>query len=97
MVTKQQKIQAGVAQLLFDWLDCKGMDCIDNDDAARRILSYLDKEGVVIKVERELPKAPDMVLQDGIRSQVSAKMYVNAGISVLLNDGYVATIPIIET
>ena len=46
MVTRQQKIQAGVAQLLFDWLDCKDMGCIDNDDAARNILSYLDSQGL---------------------------------------------------
>lgn len=50
-----KEIREGIAQLLFDWLDCRVEDAADNYAVSDKILSYLHSQGVVIKVDRELP------------------------------------------
>ena len=59
-MTKQEEIQEGIkGMLLFDMklvspMVSKELEYNANE-LARAILAYLDSEGVVIKVERELP------------------------------------------
>lgn len=72
-------------------------------DLADRIIEYLHSQGVVIKVERELPKSPDT---DYLISQYEGEeataedvtlMHLNGiekGKSLMLRAGYVAVEPL---
>lgn len=90
-MTKQEKIEEireGIASYLREndgilclrVIECESVDCVDCQ--AVGLMSYLHSQGVVIKVDRDLPK-----LIDRFRGQVKR---------VLTQAGYVAVIPIRE-
>lgn len=74
--------------------------CASAIDAIDGLFDYLHAQGVVIKVDRELPECP-VSLEDGLSSEVrnyreySIKQYCLAQL-ILLKAGYVATKPLIE-
>ena len=49
-MTKQEKMREGIAKLIND-----APATLSNEDLAFRIMGYEDSEGVVIKVNKELP------------------------------------------
>lgn len=65
------------------------------EDTVNRILSYLHSQGVVIKVERELPEVPLWAIRDGIEIK-SADIVYKLALQDMLRAGYVATEPLIK-
>ncbi len=85
MSTKQKKIRTGIEEIISL--------TIRRDEITDKLISYLHSQGVVIKVERELPEKCVLYLEDGKR----IKQYI-PGIpdNEQPQDIYVAVEPLIE-
>jgi len=80
-MTKQEEIREGLGNVIAQWHPLVTGDLLD------AILSYLHSQGVVIKVDRELPKeCQDCALY---------RSYSGGGIK-LLKAGYVVVEPLIK-
>ena len=94
-MTKQEKIREGIFDILFG--TC--MHITDNpDDKTAEVLRYLHSQGVVIKVDRELPKP---ILYGHFTMVDDERMATPREISEftqqeMLEAGYVATEPLID-
>ncbi len=53
-MTKQEKVREGMSDILFR----KGRGKWYKDEIINELLAFLHSQGVVVKVERELPKNP---------------------------------------
>lgn len=105
-MTKQEEIREGIARNAYIWASFTcGEDSIEpleNLSAekqkvyftfAHQLAIFLDRQGVVIKVERELPD-----ITDGCDCEVCQHFRQTSAIphQVLLSAGYAATKPLIE-
>ena len=86
MATKQDIIREGLFKVLFPHSNA---DHYTGDPTVQKVLEYIHSRGVVLKVERELPKLYDDEHPDGFSLPIwCTEAYKRAG--------YVATEPLIE-
>ena len=83
MATKQEEIREGVKRLV-EW----AVETSKPDRAIKDIIQYLHSQGVVLKVERKLPKN-DWTNEDMKRAWDIAQKF-------MLKAGYVAVEPLFE-
>ena len=96
-MSKQKEIREGVAKMMAEAHGCiwkalsdKSIDKAFYRQEAKSQLEYLHSQGAVIKVERAAP----FVLSNYELSQ--RKVYVKIGNEALSEQGYVASMPLIE-
>ena len=82
--TKQEKIQEGIKQILIASDEDEYKSCRDE---AKEILKYLDSQGVVIKVDKELP-IPDW--EGWLTEDYTQKNWHKLAQTQMLKVGYVA-------
>ena len=58
MMATKDEIREGIRKIIFDEDMLGGDNGIDDEGTARLLLIYLHSQGVVIKVDKELPKNP---------------------------------------
>ena len=67
-MTKQERIREGLREIIIEHTDsCLGCDCLDcqkeSKEFLNQVFNYFDSQGVVIKVDRELPKDDEEMWQ----------------------------------
>jgi len=100
-MTKQEIIREGIIDVLQIQVGAKqtGDNCYEiqpywRGRLAAEILSYLDSQGVVLKVEGELPRIPYNSLESYTTTEVDAKCRDTQ--AFMLGAGYVAVELLIE-
>ena len=103
-MTKQKKIKEGIAGILFN----NGVS--NRGHIVRQIQEFEDSQGVVVKVERELPECPSKMTTDKVnqsypkgipkgyhilREAGQAEGFI-ASQAIMLASGYVAVEPLME-
>jgi len=89
-MTKQEEISKGLAQLTELWIQNNyPIGSQTFSDLADQSLAYLHSQGVVIKVDRELP-------DNAIYYPPKQLESYNAGRQIMISGGYVAVEPLIE-
>lgn len=93
--TKQEEIYWQIATLLVPVAQGK----MDGFKASEKILSYLHSQGVVIKVDRELPEIKPFIRNEWTAHDTQDECYQNGQAYMLMRlkeAGYVAVEPLIK-
>ena len=92
-MTKQEEIREGIANILMDCGDEYWKHC---SMEAELILIYLHSQGVVLKVERELPKLKELVGEVSLLEKMGYLSGVREYQDQIRKAGFVAVEPFIE-